>query len=436
MKIKFVKTFALSLLAIASLAACSNGTKDSSSKATDTTSQTTQNQNSNSTTKNDQAEHTLVHQYYGQDTEYANYGFAYTYYLNIYADGQLDGYGYRFYSLDTTQASQNSNFKQWFTGKWAKSKDDNDEECLRLVVKYVDGLTSMAGQAMSGTYNYEVYEQNGKLTKIDNFNVPLGMSGRTVTLKYNDSSTGFFTSQDDFISKTVYKFVEPESYAALFEDTANKDRLYLYSDNTGDYYGAATNPKDSKIGYYPKQEITWSYIDGKLYITVDKKREVTIEDKKGTLAWEETLQGDYKNQHNFVCNDISSLTGKESGKEDSSATYSANTLYFTYDYMPSYHLSATFHADQAVWTTALGSAVTSTYTNQESTDTLLSFTNDDSSSNATFILAKNGTFAFNVSLAGNAISKTGTFTWGNYKFTFTTTDGSVETVSTTIYTGK
>ncbi len=433
MKTKTVKTFALSLLALFSLVACGNETKDSSAKKSDATDKTTEKENGNSTTKNEEAEHTLVHQYYGQDTEYANYGFAYTYYLNIYADGQLDGYGYRFYSLDTTEASKNSNFQKWFTGKWAKSKDDNDEECLRLVVKYVDGLKSMAGQAMSGTYNYEVYEQNGKLTKIDNFNVPLGMSGRSVTLKYNDSA--FFTTQDEFISKTVYKFVEPEKYEALFEDTANKDRLYLFSDNTGYYYGAATNPKDSKVGYYPKQEISWSYSEGKLYITVDKKREVTIQDKKGTLAWEETLQGDYKNQHNFVCNDVSSLTDKESGKEDSS-TYSANTLYFTYDYMPSYHLSATFHAEQSVWTTALGSAVTSTYTNSDSTETLLSFTNDDSSSNATFVLAKNGTFAFNVTLAGNAISKTGTFTWGNYKFTFTTTDNSVETVSTSIYTGK
>lgn len=431
---RLLKTLAVSILSIASLAAC--GETSSTNKNTSTgDAKVTDNTTTSSTTDNQSTQHTLVHQYYGEDTEYANYGFAYTYYLNLYSDGQLDGYGYKFYSLDTTEAANNTNYQQWFTGKWGKAKDDDDEDCYKLVVSYVDGLKSMAGQAMSGKYNYIVYENGSKLTKIDGFNVPLGMSGRSVVLNYNENT--FYTSGDDFISKTVYKFIEPTSYAALFEDVDNKERIYLNADNTGYYYGAATDPKTNTLGYYPKQEVTWAYAEGKLYVTIDSKREVTIDGKKGTLVWEETLQGDYKTNHNFACNDISSLTSKESGGDtDSGSTYETNTLYFTYNYMPSYHLSSTFHANQAIWTAALGSAVTSTYTNTESTDQLMVFTNDDTTSAATFTLAKNGTFTFSNTLAGNVITKTGTFTWANYKFTFTTTDGSVETTTTSIYTGK
>jgi hypothetical protein len=429
MKRKFMKTLAVSILAIAGLASC-GGNADSTQNKTSTAPTSTQTSQNAGTSSTETKQHTLKYQYTGENTEYANYGFAYTFYLNLYEDGKIDGYGYKFYSLDTTEAANNSNYAQWFTGSWGKSKDDNDEECLRLVVNYVDGLKSMAGQAISGKYNYEVYEKNGKLTKIDNFNVPLGMSGRTLTLEYN--SGDFYTSGDDFIAKTVYKFTAPTSYAALFEDTTNHDRIYLYEDNTGYYYGAATDPKTNTLGYYPKQEVTWSYTDSKLYVSIDSKREVTISGTTGTLAWEEALTSTYTTSHNFSCSDISKLTSKESGGSETSA-YAKNTLYFTYNYYPTYHLSATFHSEQASWTAALGSAVTGEYTATESTDTLLDFVNDDTSSSATFTLKKNGTFAFHNTLAGNEINMTGIFTWAHYAFTFTTTaGGSVDPVTTSI----
>lgn len=94
--------------------------------------------------------------------------------------------------------------------------------------------------------------------------------------------------------------------------------------------------------------------------------------------------------------------------------------------MPSYHLSSKFFAKAATWSVVTG------FTASESTDELFSFTNEDATSKATFKLLKNGTFQFHNTLAGNDIDKTGTFVFANYAFTFTTTDDSVEPVTTSI----
>ena len=95
--------------------------------------------------------------------------------------------------------------------------------------------------------------------------------------------------------------------------------------------------------------------------------------------------------------------------------------------MPSYSLSSKFFAKTSTWM-----VVNSWAKDEASTDELFAFTNEDSNSQATFVLLKNGSFKFHNTLAGNAIDKVGTFEFANYMFTFTTTDGSVETVSTDI----
>lgn len=418
---------AVSLFSVLAVTACSGKNDSTGTKGSDNAS-ISQKESVSSTAPNQQ--HTLKYQYVGENTEYASYGFAYTYYLNLYEDGTLDGYGYKFYSLDTTAAAENQNFSKWFEGKWGKAKDDDGEDCLKLVVSYVSGLTSMAGQAISGKFNYYTYENGTGLDAINDFSVPLGMSGRNVRLEYNTKT--FYKTSDEFIKGTVYHFEEPTTYAALFTDTKNSDRIYLFADNTGYYYGASKNPADDNaIGYYPKQEVSWSYQSNVLKVNIGGDKEVTIEGKKGTLAWEETLQGSYKNEHSFVCEDVSSLTAADSGetKQDS---YPQGTLYFTYEYYPSYHLSATFYSPVAEWMAGIGGDATKAYVpvsgNEEN---LFAFHNKDENSKATFTLLKNGTFKFHNSFgADKNFDFTGTFAYeGHYKFTFTTDANEAATIA-------
>lgn len=370
------------------------------------------------------ADHSIKYQYIGTNTEMADYGFAYSIYLNLYADGTLDGGSYDIYSLNTEDAATNKNLRKWYSGKWRLGKDDNDDQAITAVVNYVEGVKYMTGDPATGKQNLTIsFASDGKTPlNLSQFNVPLGISGRAMEMTYNPTP---YKDLNAFISATMYQFEAPAGAKATFDDTGNKERLYFLPEGKGKYFGAVLKEDKTLKGYYPKTSFTWGYSQANgLTVTLGgTTRKVEIEGKKGTLSYEETIYGDYKTKHNFVCEDVTPLTGEETS---STVTYEKGTIYFTYNYLPSYHLSAKFFAKASAW------AVVNGWTKSESTDELFSFTNQDSTSKATFKLLKNGTFQFHNTLAGNNIDKTGTFVFANYAFTFTTTDGSVEPVSTSI----
>lgn len=422
---------ALSLVAVLGLASCSNNKEED--KTVNNGGNTGDNGNNGNNGGNEgdkKTEKEIKYQFTGSNTEMASYGFAYSYYLNIYTDGTLDGYGYEMYSLDTTDAATNTKLHKWYDGKWAATKDDDDNEAIRAVVNYVDGLAGATGESIKGKQEVVIsYQSDGKTPlNLTNFNIPIGISGRSVSMTY--MATPYATA-NDFIKGTVYQFKEPTDSLAYFEDTVTKERIYCFAEGKGDYYGARLKEDNSLLGYYPKSAASWSYTSNKLTLTLSgSAHEVTLEGTKGTVAWEEAIYGDYKSTYNFVCNDVSKLIAGET-KSDTPA-YAQGSVYFTYNYLKSYGQSCTFYANYATWSTATGSATAAYVPVEGNTETLLSFTNADANSNGTFVLKKNGTFAFAITLAGNAISKEGTFAFANYTFTFTTTDGSVEVTKTSI----
>lgn len=421
---------AISVVAALGLAACSSEKKENNN-TTENGGNNGGNNGGDSGNNGDKTETKAIkYQFTGSDTSFASYGFAFTYYLNIYTDGTLDGYGYEMYSLDTTDSASNTHFHKWYEGKWAATKDDDDNDAIRAAVKYADGTAGLTGQAITGTQNVIIsYKSDGTTPlNISNFNIPSGISGRAVTLTYMETP---YQTANDFINGTVYQFTEPTDSIAYFDDTDNKERIYLFAGGKGDYYGAKLNDDKSLKGYYPKSAVTWAYTDSKLTITVSgTTHEVTIDGKKGTCAWEEALTAEYSTKHNFVCQDVFALTATETG--GGSTTYSAGTVYFTYNYNTEYGLKSTFHADYATWTAAVGSATAAYTPVAGNTETLLAFTNDDTSSDGTFVLKKDGSFDFAITMASYKITKSGTFTFGSYKFTFTTTDGSVAVTETSI----
>ncbi len=416
----------LSVLSVFGLASCGND-KKSESKSTAPVSEKTSEKTSTTTTKSTTpvADHSLKYQYTGKNTEMADYGFAYSIYLNFYADGTLDGGAYDMYSLNTEDASTNTNLHKWYTGKWKLGKDDNDDEAITASVSYVDGVKYMAGDAATGKQTLTIsFASDGKTPlNLSQFNVPLGLSGRAMELQYNATP---YATLNDFINASVYHFEAPANVKAYFDDVENKERLYMLPNGEGEYFGAVLNEDKTLKGYYPKSSFSWGYsqASGLTVSLGGKNHQVVIEGTKGTISYEEALYGNYKSKHNFVCEDVTPLTSEDVA---SGTTYEKGTVYFTYKYMPSYDLSSKFFAKTSTW------MVVNSWTKDEaSTDELFAFTNEDSNSQATFVLLKNGSFKFHNTLAGNAIDKVGTFEFANYKFTFTTTDGSVETVSTDI----
>lgn len=414
----------LSVLSVFGLASCGND-KKSESKSTAPVSEKVSEKTSIDTTKSTEpvADHTVKYQYTGTNTEMADYGFAYSIYLNLYADGTLDGGAYDMYSLNTEDASTNTNLHKWYTGKWVLGKDDNDDEAITAVVNYAEGVKYMSGDAATGKQMLTIsFASDGKTPlNLSQFNVPLGLSGRAMELQYNATP---YTNLNDFIAATVYHFEAPADAKAYFDDTENKERLYMLPNGEGQYFGAVLNEDKTLKGYYPKTTFTWGYSqESGLTVSLGgTTHTVAIEGTKGTISYEEAIYGDYKAQHNFVCEDVTPLTSQDVA---SGTTYEKGTAYFTYNYLPSYNLSAKFYAKAATW------MVVNSWTKDEaSTDELFAFTNEDSNSQATFVLLKNGSFKFHNVLAGNNLDKVGTFEFANYKFTFTTTDGSVETVST------
>jgi hypothetical protein len=426
---KIFGCLALGLLAAATLASCGD-TTGTSEKATTSDEPTTS--TAPSTSESTPEEVTLTYQYVGEDASMASYGFAYSFYMNAYSDGTIDGYGYSMYSMNTTDAANNENLYKWFTGKWGKAKDDDDAECIRFIVDYADGVKSTTGDALTNKSNYYVYENsNGTLTDINAFNIPIGLSGRTTKATYNTTQ---YADQNAFIKGTSYKFTEPESYLAVFNDTNTYDRVYCYEEGKGYMYGSAIDPADNTRKYYPKNDVTWTYTDSKLSLIISSAaHEAVLDGKKATVSWSEALYGTYTVEHNLVCEDASALTKSAVGGDTEGPSYAAGTIYFTYNYLASYNLSMSFSATYSVWTAAVGSPTTA-YTNVEGdTSELMAFTPDSDHSTATFSLKKDGSFAFAYTLAGNAISKVGTFTYtGTYSFTLTTTDGSVAEVTTSI----
>lgn len=413
----------LSVLSVVGMASCSRtGGKESSPSSTPASSEK---ETGNSTTKAPTADHTVKYQYVGTNTEMADYGFAYAIYLNLYADGTLDGGAYDMYSLNTEDEKTNKNLHQWYSGKWKMGKDDNDDEAITASVSYVDGTKYMTGDAATGKQTLTIsFASDGKTPlNLSQFNVPLGISGRAMELAYNPTT---YNTLNDFIAAYVYKFEAPANALAFFDDTGNKERLYALPNGEGKYFGAVLNKDKTLKGYYPKTTFTWGYTAANgLTVTLGgTTHTVAVEGEKGTISYEEVVYGDYKNKHNFVCEDVTPLTKSE---VSSKVTYERGTVYFTYDYMPSYKLSAKFFAKAADW------AVVNNWTKDESsTEKLFAFTNEDNTSKATFTLFKNGSFKFHTVMAGHDIDKVGTFEFSNYKFTFTTTDNSVAKVSTNI----
>lgn len=434
MKLKRLALLALSTISVFGMASCGETPASNTNPTETTTQQTTPNTTSGENTPNttagenttnseeEQKEHTLQYQWTGVNTEMANFGFAYSYILNLYADGKLDGYGYSIYSLDTSAAEENKNLTKWFDGVWGLATDDDDNECIKAVVNIVDGVKGQTGQPITGKNTYLINFASDDKTplNISNFTIPIGISGRSVKLEYNADP---YETLDEFIQETSYKFVEPEEYAAIFEDTETKEKLYLFADNTGSDYGARLDKNGAFIGYYPKGEISWSYKEEKLTVVIGgtPREAVIAENKSATIAWEEAVYGDYVARYNFYCEDVSNLIGKESGGEQEGPSYSQGTLYFDYVAVASAQLKARFVCSAAVWSTA---SALNYQPVKGDTDVLFSFTEEvkeGESASCTFDCLKDGTYKF--SFPSYKITETGTWSFNNYSFKYVDANG-------------
>ena len=249
----------LSVLSVFGLASCGND-KKSESKSTAPVSEKTSEKTSTTTTKSTTpvADHSVKYQYTGKNTEMADYGFAYSIYLNFYADGTLDGGAYDMYSLNTEDASTNTNLHKWYTGKWKLGKDDNDDEAITASVSYVEGVKYMAGDAATGKQTLTIsFASDGKTPlNLSQFNVPLGLSGRAMELQYNATP---YATLNDFIKASVYHFEAPANVKAYFDDAENKERLYMLPNGEGEYFGAVLHEDKTIKGYYSKTSLRWGY---------------------------------------------------------------------------------------------------------------------------------------------------------------------------------
>lgn len=425
MKLKRLALLAITTLSTLGMAACggstSSTTTSSTASATSSVAASTT-ETSSVAASSTKEEVTISYQFTGENTEMAAYGMAYTYYLNLYSDGTLDGYGYAMYSLDTTDAATNTSFTKWYEGKWAESVDDNDDKAIKAIVNYCDGVKSMTGEALTGKFTYTISYATDGVTPlpISNFSVPLGISGRQVTLEYNATP---YATANEFIAATVYKFTAPTTYAALFEETTTKERIYLYADNTGENFGARLNKDGTLKGYYPTAKpVAWAYTDGALTITLNGTvHTVTVDGTTGTMTWEEAIYGDYKATYNFACSDISALIASESGGTgEETVTYPQGTLYFDYTAIVSSQLKARFTCSAATWSAAGAMGYTAV---AGDTDVLFSFTQeveDGGTASMTFDCLKDGTYKFAYSTYH--ITETGTWTFASYSFTYTGSD--------------
>ncbi len=422
MKLKRLALFALATLSSLGLAGCGNN--PSSVEESSAPVSSVVDASSKGETSSTKDEVTISYQFTGENTEMAAYGMAYTYYLNLYSDGTLDGYGYAMYSLDVSDSATNKNFTKWYEGKWAESVDDNDDKAIKAVVNYCEGVKSMTGEALTGKYTYTISYATDGVTPlpISNFSVPLGISGRQVTLEYNPTA---YQTANDFITAKVYKFTAPTTFAALFEDTATKERIYLYEDNTGENFGSRLNQDGSLKGYYPTAKpVSWSYQNETLTINLNGTAHVvTITDNAGSMTWEEAIYGDYKATYNFVCEDVTALIKKESGGNEGGEeqkTYAQGTLYFDYTAIVSSQLKCRFVCSAAVWSAANALNYTPVEGN---TDVLFSFTQEvaeGENASMTFDCLKDGTYKF--AFAAYHVEEVGTWTFANYSFGYTGSD--------------
>lgn len=420
------KNLTLSVLFVASLltlAGCGGETGEKNSSVS-SSSPASSEKTTSSSTATTPSEKTIQYQYTGDSTtgdpSLAAYGFAYSYYINLYNDGTIDGGGYSIYSMDTRPAESNEHYYHWFTGRWGKGKDEDEEECLRLIVNYADGTKSVTGDPLTGKFTYYVYEEKGKLTDIDQFNVPIALSGRQLPITYHETP---YQTADDFIKATSYHFAEPTEYLAKLEDTTNHQYIFAEKDGKAERFGSAIDPEDNTRKYYPTGASTsWSYSDSKLTFTINgTAHEATIgEDKKSiTLAWEDVVSyGDQssKTDYNFTCADGSKLlTGETTTGDTTSETHEKGELYFTY--VIGGALKLEYSAKASVW--AAGFGATGSYTPDEtSSDNLFDFTCKDHDDRPLHIL-KNGTYSLSFSIGGYAIKKTGKYTFSHYSLVLT-----------------
>ena len=434
MKLKRLALLALSTISVFGMASCGETPASNTNPTETTTQQTTPNTTSGENTPNttagenttnseeEQKEHTLQYQWTGVNTEMANFGFAYSYILNLYADGKLDGYGYSMYSLDTSAAEENKSLTKWYDGVWAIATDDDDNECIKAVVNFADGVKGQTGQPITGKNTYLInFDSDGETPlNISGFTIPIGISGRSVTLEYNADP---YETLDEFIQDTSYKFVEPEEYAAVFEDTKTKERLYLFADNTGFDYGARLGENDTLIGYYPKGEISWSYKEEKLTVVIGgtPHEAVIAENKSATIAWEEAVYGDYVAKYNFYCEDVSNLIGQESGGEEEGPSYSQGTLYFDYVALASSQVKARFVCSASDW---LNANALNYKPVEGDTGVLFSFAQEvghGEKASCHFDCLKDGTYKF--SFTSYSLTETGTWSFNNYSFKYVDAKG-------------
>jgi hypothetical protein len=279
----------------------------------------------------------------------------------------------------------------------------------------------MTGEALTGKYTYTISYATDGVTPlpISNFSVPLGISGRQVTLEYNATP---YATANEFIAATVYKFTAPTTYAALFEETTTKERIYLYADNTGENFGARLNKDGTLKGYYPTAKpVSWSYQNETLTINLNGTAHVVnITDNAGSMSWEEAIYGDYKATYNFVCEDVTALIKKESGGNEGGEeqkTYAQGTLYFDYTAIASSQLKCRFVCSAAVWSAANALNYTPVEGN---TDVLFSFTQEvaeGENASMTFDCLKDGTYKF--AYATYQLEEVGTWTFASYSFSYT-----------------
>lgn len=279
----------------------SSSQADTSSSQADTSSSSTTS-SSEDTSSSAEEEATIVYQFTGYNDEMMEYGMAYSYYINLYSDNSIIGYGYSAYSLDTSDWETNSNISQWFTGRWTTTTDEEDQEVIRAIVN-IDSNDIVSKD------EYLIPFSNDGVTplSISDFKIPIGLTGRKVTMAYNPTP---YTDNNAFIEDTVYKFEEPDAdtVSAIFVEDSAKDRLYLFSDNTGYNYGARLSEDSSVKGYYPKGSISWSYssTEGLVITIAAASHTATIDGNTATLTFETSTMG-YSFTYSYTCSDISKL---------------------------------------------------------------------------------------------------------------------------------
>ena len=265
----------------------------------------------------DDGKPTITYQFTGNYTNetLTGYGFDYNVVLNLWSDGKVSGSSYNNLTMDDRAPQDNTGFaEKWFRGSWSKDRNDEDVEYIKLKTIWdSDAISSMTGQALSGTYDYEVYFKADGTPVNFNLYCPIFGGGTQYPADMTGHKTPVYADNAAFIQGNLYIWTAPENIA-VFDTKADglTAKLFCQDDGKALFYTGKQVPGKQEYKYMPSATWGWAYADGALKITVDGSTEytATLDGNKATFTHTASVMG-HDMTYNFECADITAI--KEAG---------------------------------------------------------------------------------------------------------------------------